>query len=97
MSEVVASSRQLIVRTALTVEREICVSVSDMGTGISDRNLSRLFDPFFTTKRNGLGLGLAVCRTILDGQGGRLWAANNTTRGATLYFTLPVAANGNAA
>lgn len=95
MSEVVASSRQLIVRTALTVEREICVSVSDMGTGISDRHLSRLFDPFFTTKPQGLGLGLSVCRTILDGQGGRLWAANNTTRGATFYFTLPVAAHGN--
>jgi len=48
-----------------------------------------VFEPFFTTKTNGLGLGLAVCRTIISTQGGRLWAANNTERGATFHFMLP--------
>ena len=96
MSSVADTGRQLIVRTAMTVNGEIGVSVSDMGPGISPQNLTRLFDPFFTTKQHGLGLGLAVCRTIMDAQGGKLWADNNTTRGATFHFTLPAASRENA-
>jgi two-component system, LuxR family, sensor kinase FixL len=89
MASVDGAARQLAVRTALTAEGEVCVSVSDLGHGIPHHNLERVFDPFFTTKTHGLGLGLAVCRTIVAAQGGRLWAANNTGRGASFHFTLP--------
>jgi C4-dicarboxylate-specific signal transduction histidine kinase len=89
MTHVDCPGRQLVVRTALTAEGETCVSVSDMGHGIPPDDLERVFDPFFTTKTHGLGLGLAVCRTIIAAQGGRLWATNNSGRGASFYFTLP--------
>jgi two-component system sensor kinase FixL len=89
MTSVDSAARQLAVRTALTADGEVCVSVSDLGHGIPLHNLERVFDPFFTTKTHGLGLGLAVCRTIVAAQGGRLWAANNTGRGASFHFTLP--------
>jgi signal transduction histidine kinase len=51
--------------------------------------VGRIFEPFFTTKTQGLGLGLAVCRTIISAHGGKLWATNNAERGATFQFTLP--------
>lgn len=91
MSAADPTSRQLIVRTSLAIDGDVWVSVSDMGPGIPAQNFDHVFDPFFTTKPHGLGLGLAVCRTIIGTQGGRLWATNNTTRGATFHFTLPVA------
>jgi C4-dicarboxylate-specific signal transduction histidine kinase len=67
----------------------VCVSVADKGGGIPPENLERVFEPFFTTKTQGLGLGLAVCRTIISAQGGQLWATNNTARGASFHFKLP--------
>jgi signal transduction histidine kinase len=66
------------------------ISVCDSGPGIEPANLERVFAPFVTTKKNGLGLGLAVCRTLLHAQGGRLWA-ENTGRGACFRIELPVA------
>jgi C4-dicarboxylate-specific signal transduction histidine kinase len=89
MTVIAPPARHLVLRTALSEEREVRVSVSDMGHGIPADKLEHVFEPFFTTKTNGLGLGLAVCRTIISAQGGRLWAANNTERGATFHFTLP--------
>jgi len=83
------ADRQLIVRTALTDEKSVCVSVADMGHGIPPENLERVFEAFFTTKTQGLGLGLAVCRTIISAQGGQLWATNNNPRGASFHFKLP--------
>jgi signal transduction histidine kinase len=65
-------------------------AVSDRGTGVPPEQLERIFEPFVTTKAQGLGLGLAVCRTIVAGHRGRLWAVNNPEGGATLFFTLPV-------
>jgi C4-dicarboxylate-specific signal transduction histidine kinase len=64
------------------------ISVSDQGTGIEAEQLDGIFDAFYTTKSNGLGLGLAICRSIVTAHGGRLWATNNPGRGATLHFTL---------
>jgi two-component system, LuxR family, sensor kinase FixL len=66
----------------------VLVSISDRGPGISPDALARLFEPFFTTKPHGLGLGLAVCRTIVAAHGGELWATNNPDGGATFHFTL---------
>ena len=65
------------------------VSVSDQGRGIAIDDMERIFEPFFTTKPQGLGLGLAICRTIIKAHNGQLWAANNTDCGASVNFTLP--------
>ena len=72
-------------------EEEVEVAVSDSGHGISADNVKRLFEPFFTTKTSGMGMGLAISRTIIEVHGGRLWAENNPAGGATFRFTLPVA------
>ncbi len=65
------------------------VSVRDSGSGI-DGDPNRIFDPFFTTKSDGMGLGLSICRTIIESQGGHIQASNNTRHGATVSFTLPI-------
>lgn len=70
---------------------EVKVAVRDCGPGLSADAECRLFEPFFTTKPEGLGLGLSICRTIIESHGGRLWAAANDGPGLTLRFTLPVA------
>ena len=69
------------------------VSVTDCGVGISAENADRLFNPFFTTKSSGMGMGLSICRSIMEGHGGRLWATANLPHGATFQFTLPVNAD----
>jgi C4-dicarboxylate-specific signal transduction histidine kinase len=66
------------------------ISVFDCGTGIDPGQLDRVFDPFYTTKANGLGLGLAICHSIIDAHQGELWAANRADRGAVFHFQLPV-------
>jgi PAS domain S-box-containing protein len=83
------ADRQLTIRTSLTEEQSVSVAVIDMGHGVPPKHLERVFDPFFTTKTHGLGLGLAVCRTIISAQRGHLWASNNHPLGATFQFTLP--------
>ncbi|MEH6691087.1 MAG: PAS domain-containing protein [Pseudorhizobium pelagicum] len=64
------------------------VEIRDQGPGI--QNMEQIFDPFFTTKGEGMGMGLAICRTIVEAHGGRLWAENNEGRGATFFFALPL-------
>jgi PAS domain S-box-containing protein len=88
MDQQQAEERRLIVRTrqlADTVE----VAVSDTGHGIPADRLPRLFDAFFTTKKEGLGLGLAIARSIVEAHGGRIWAEDDGGRGATFRLTLP--------
>jgi PAS domain S-box-containing protein len=84
-----AAQRQLTVNTALEGDDAVRVAIVDRGLGIPTDALERVFEPFFTTKEQGLGLGLMICRSIVTAHGGRLWAANNADRGATLSFTLP--------
>lgn len=67
------------------------VSVSDSGPGFAPENIERVFLPFYTTKDTGLGMGLSICRSIIDGHGGRLWASENVPRGAVVQFTVPAA------
>ena len=67
------------------------IAVSDTGSGIPADKLAHVFDPFFTTKPNGIGLGLPISRTIIEAHGGRFWAENNNSDGATFRFTLPIA------
>jgi PAS domain S-box-containing protein len=85
-----AGDRKLIIRTEMNNGEGICVSVADRGVGLAPDNLEKVFEPFFSTKPHGMGLGLSVCRTIIDAHGGKLWAANNAERGTTFYFTIPV-------
>jgi two-component system sensor kinase FixL len=81
--------RQLLLRTRATAQGNIEISVADRGAGIPLADLERIFEPFVTTKSHGLGLGLAICRSIVAAHGGRLWATNNADRGATLHCELP--------
>ncbi len=81
--------RRLMVRTQTTVHGNVEVSVADRGLGIPLANLERIFEPFVTTKASGMGLGLAICKSIVEAHGGRLWATNNADCGATLHCELP--------
>jgi len=89
-----AHGRSLLVRTQLTAPGHVEVSVADRGAGIAPADLERIFEPFVTTKSHGLGLGLAICRSIVEAHGGRLWASNNADAGATLHCELPAHPNG---
>jgi signal transduction histidine kinase len=71
----------------------VLVSVTDCGVGISAENADRLFTAFFTTKPSGMGMGLSICRSIMEAHGGRLWASANQPHGATFQLTLPVSAD----
>ena len=86
-----SEDRRLLLQARLVEgARTVQVSVADRGRGIPAGETERVFEPFVTTKARGMGLGLAVCRTIVSAHGGRLWAANNPERGATFHFTLPI-------
>jgi C4-dicarboxylate-specific signal transduction histidine kinase len=91
MREPWAGERILVIRTAQEGEAANAIAVQDSGTGIDDTDGDRMFQPLYTTKPEGLGMGLAIARSIVNAHGGRLQAANNTGSGATFYFTLPVA------
>ena len=71
----------------------LMISVSDSGVGLPPQQTDKIFDPFFTTKPHGIGMGLRISRSIVESHGGRLWAADNTPRGASFYFTLPAPAD----
>ena len=96
MAEVEPSDRRLLVRTELLDGKDVRVSVTDQGCGIPPEKMEHIFQPFFTTKTQGMGMGLAICRTIITAHGGRLWATNNAKRGAAVQFTLPASGNGTA-
>jgi PAS domain S-box-containing protein len=83
---------ELTIRSKRSEDRQVLLSVSDMGCGLPRENADRVFDAFFTTKAQGTGMGLSICRRIVESHGGRLWACANTGRGAIFHFTLPTAA-----
>src|SRR5262249_36121650 len=82
--------RHLTVTTALDGQGAIQVAIADRGAGIPADRLAQVFEPFYTTKEHGLGLGLAICRSIVEAHGGRLWVTNNSDHGATFCFALDV-------
>ena len=81
--------QKLLVRSGTDDSRRVLVAVRDSGPGLDPQSLERLFDAFYTTKPHGLGMGLAISRSIIEAHGGRLWATANEGRGATFQFTLP--------
>jgi C4-dicarboxylate-specific signal transduction histidine kinase len=91
MGTVEDGARELSVSTEQSPTDGILVAVRDSGPGIDPAQLDRLFESFYTTKASGIGMGLSICRSIIDAHGGRLWASANEARGAVFQFTLPIA------
>ena len=89
MNSVEEGARELSIRTEQNQTGGVLVAVRDSGPGIE--HFERVFDPFYTTKTSGLGMGLAICRSIIDAHGGRLWVDASEPRGAVFRFTLPAA------
>jgi signal transduction histidine kinase len=89
MNGVEDGNRELHIST-VTIEPEgVCVAVRDTGHGLCPESLPRLFEPFYTTKPDGMGMGLSICRSIIEAHGGRLWATRCEPRGALFQFTIP--------
>lgn len=95
MSAVDGRERTLIVRSRSHDGNQIRVSVQDSGIGVSPEVMGRLFEPFFTTRSKGMGMGLSISRSIIEGHGGKLWVESDGSNGSTFQFTLP-AGNGTA-
>jgi C4-dicarboxylate-specific signal transduction histidine kinase len=89
MGSVEEGARELSISTEQGQTSDILVAVQDSGPGIDPEHLERVFAPFYTTKTSGIGVGLSICRSIVDAHGGRLWAEANRPRGAVFQFTLP--------
>jgi PAS domain S-box-containing protein len=90
MQPITDRPRELVIRTHQDEARQILVTVSDCGVGLTAGNTDRLFDAFFTTKSSGMGMGLSICRSIAESHGGRLSASSNVGPGAMFQFTLPL-------
>ena len=92
MNEGDTGERELIIRTRKAESDTVEIAVCDTGTGVREQIVDKLFEPFFTTKFGGMGMGLAISRSIIEAHGGRLWAVPNPDRGMTFRFTLPLSA-----
>jgi C4-dicarboxylate-specific signal transduction histidine kinase len=86
-------SRHLLISTEKSPSNEVSVAVRDSGPGLAQENLERIFDAFYTTKPGGLGMGLSICRSIIEAHGGQLWAIASVPRGAIFTFTVPAHPN----
>ena len=93
MSAVDDRLKQLTVRTAMSEPDQVTLAVQDSGPGVDPANLERIFDAFYSTKPGGLGMGLSVCRAIVEAHSGKLWATTGTPHGAIFQLTLPVSAD----
>ena len=83
--------RELVIRSGKDGPDQVTVAVQDSGVGIDPDSEKQLFNPFFTTKPHGTGMGLSICRSIIELHGGRVWASRNARRGATFHVLLALA------
>jgi signal transduction histidine kinase len=90
MSSVSEGSRQLLIGTGKHPSGGVLVAVRDSGPGLSPESFERLFDAFYTTKPGGMGMGLSICRSIVEAHGRRIWVSRDVGPGATFQFTLPL-------
>src|SRR5438128_6733779 len=88
----VDGTRELAIKSQRAENEQLMVSVSDTGVGLPAQQTDQIFNAFFTTKLHGTGMGLSISRSIIESHGGRLWAADNSPRGASFHLTLPVEA-----
>jgi signal transduction histidine kinase len=93
MSAVMHRSRILRVISQLQESGDVLIAVMDVGSGLDPTNIDRIFDAFFTTKPEGMGMGLAICRSIIEAHGGLLWASPRQPHGSVFQFTLPAGIN----
>jgi two-component system sensor kinase FixL len=89
MKDLSVRERQVTLRSRFEKGNTMIIAVRDRGVGLREDQLEKMFHPFYTTKSDGLGMGLAISRSIIEAHGGRLWAQNNPDGGATLYFSVP--------
>jgi signal transduction histidine kinase len=89
LGAVTNDTREVLITTSQADPNEVCLGVQDTGPGLSAETLPRLFEPFYTTKPGGMGMGLAICRSIIEAHGGRLWATRCEPQGALFQFTIP--------
>jgi signal transduction histidine kinase len=89
MAAVDKGTRDLLISSEQSRTNGVLVTVRDSGPGIDPERIERIFDAFYTTKPSGMGMGLSICRSIIDAHGGRLWVDAVEPRGAALQFTLP--------
>jgi signal transduction histidine kinase len=89
MGAIAEGARVLFITTAQAEPSGVLVSVRDTGPGVAPATLEHIFEAFYTTKPTGLGMGLSICRSIIETHGGRLWVTANLPRGAIFYFTVP--------
>jgi PAS domain S-box-containing protein len=94
MASVIGRPREMLIRSQPGEAGHVLVDVRDSGVGIDPKNADRLFNAFFTTKPNGMGMGLSICRSIIEAHGGRVWASGHLGDGATFQFILPTGQNG---
>jgi signal transduction histidine kinase len=95
MQPITDRARELVVLSEQDDAQQVRVTVTDCGVGFPDDSTDRLFNSFFTTKSSGMGMGLSICRSIIELHGGRIWAVPNVARGATIQFTLPLHPGGS--
>jgi C4-dicarboxylate-specific signal transduction histidine kinase len=89
MSHHVGGPREVLILVKRSETHDLGVTVRDNGPGILEKNIPNLFEPFFTTKAKGVGMGLAICRSIIEAHGGRIWASSEPGNGASFNFSLP--------
>jgi signal transduction histidine kinase len=93
MAAVGEGGRELLISTGRDASNCVHVTLRDSGPGLDPKNAERLFEAFYTTKPTGMGMGLAICRSIIEAHGGQMWAGANEPRGAVFQFTLPLASD----
>jgi signal transduction histidine kinase len=89
MADIRDDPRELLIESHRDNDGHVVVAVQDSGPGIDPANANRLFDAFFTTKADGMGMGLSICRSIIEAHGGQVRASNNAGRGAMFQLSLP--------